>query len=127
MRVVRVTEASAPASSTMHVRAVGLSEPFEVTLLPNPDYSGEHRIDQRARPIEPPQPARSAVEDPRADAQTEADGEAVPEADRRRQQPQRRRRPGRRRDQRRCTNRRELRIPGAGNGPTASAAAAAAG
>ena len=75
VRVVRVTEASVPTSSTMHVRAVGLSEPFEVTLLPNPDYSGEHRVDPR-----PSQPPPIPVEQPAEPiAQTAADSEAVPE------------------------------------------------
>jgi hypothetical protein len=55
VRVVRVTEAPAPAASTMHVRAVGLSEPFEVTLLPNPDYTGEHRSEPLP-PSDPPRP-----------------------------------------------------------------------
>ncbi len=57
VRVVRVTEASVAATSVMHVRAVGQSEPFEVTLLPNPDYSGEYRAVRegpRPEPVEPP-------------------------------------------------------------------------
>jgi hypothetical protein len=77
VRVVRVTESPVPAASAMHVRAVGLSEPFEVTLLPNPDYTGEHRADARPRPTEPPRAPEPPVEPP---ILTEAvDGEAVPE------------------------------------------------
>jgi hypothetical protein len=77
VRVVRVTEALVPAASAMHVRAVGQSEPFEVTLLPNPDYTGEHRADTRPRAPEPPRPPEPAAEPP---ILTEGgDGEAVPE------------------------------------------------
>ena len=49
----------------MHVRAVGLSEPFEVTLLPNPDYSGEHRIVPAPAPrSEPPPPVLEQPAEP---------------------------------------------------------------
>jgi hypothetical protein len=72
VRVVRVTEASLPASSVMHVRAVGLSEPFEVTLLPNPDYTGEHRTPPRP----PPPPEVTPTPEP---VTLETDREAVPE------------------------------------------------
>jgi hypothetical protein len=81
VRVVRVTEVAAPATSTMHVRAVGLSEPFEVTLLPNPEYSGEHRSEPKVQERPPARPPALPVEPtPEPLVQTEADGEAVPEA-----------------------------------------------
>ncbi len=67
VRVVRVTEAIGGEPSAMHVRAMGLSEPFEVTLLPNPEYH-ESRARTGETPVEPPPPA------PRPE-----DAQAVPE------------------------------------------------
>ena len=79
VRVVRVTEGATSESSTMFVRAVGQSEPFEVTLLPNPDYLADSRARAEIpRAPEPPPPAppppTPAIEAAGSDA------DAVPEA-----------------------------------------------
>jgi hypothetical protein len=84
VRVVRVTEGATSDSSTMHVRAVGQSEPYEVTLLPNPDYLADARA--RAEiprapeppPVAPPPPAPPAP--PPIVEAAGSDAEAVPEA-----------------------------------------------
>jgi hypothetical protein len=58
VRVVRVTEAVAGETAAMHVRAMGLSEPFEVTLLPNPEYyESRAKTGEVPRSPEPPLPA----------------------------------------------------------------------
>jgi hypothetical protein len=69
VRVVRVTEAVGSEVSAMHVRAMGLSEPFEVTLLPNPEY-----YESRAKSGEVPRTPEPPPPPPRPE-----DAQAVPE------------------------------------------------
>jgi hypothetical protein len=80
VRVVRVTEAAASEASIMHVRAAGLTEPFEVTLLPNPEYFAESRA--RAEIPWPPEPPAQAppAATPAAEAEVSAEAQGSQEA-----------------------------------------------